>query len=41
MTPSIAQRFLDVQSRLRRLDAVLEALASKPASPSLQQSEAA
>jgi len=30
MAPSIAQRLLDVQSRLRRLDAVLEALAAKP-----------
>lgn len=33
MSPSIAQRLLDVQSRLRRLDAVLEALASKPIVP--------
>jgi hypothetical protein len=30
MSPSIAQRLLDVQSRLRRLDAALADLASKP-----------
>lgn len=41
MSPSIAQRLLDVQSRLRRLDAVLEAIASQPIVPAQQQSEAA
>lgn len=41
MSPSIPQRFLDVQSRLRRLDAVLADLASKPIVPVTQQSEAA